>query len=375
MKPEETCPTCGTKLGPLQQRDALRRCDACQRPNPRGFRYCGFCAAPLETDVDRAERVEVAAPAGGWPSLSRELVELRFFLDRGELDEAYELLSILHQRHPGHPGLVDFNRGPATHKPRPDTQVYQVVDAVLADSSSLSASALPRRAVPQWNAPVVDDGEEGKKTRSHAVVPLGADEEEPTSRRAKVAEPAAPKKPSPVRARTDKHLGAVPVAKSEAAAKRGKSGASKAVRADAEALAVPKKTARPGHTVAVPTLQPPKPFAGAPSEAEVDEDARPTKIMSADKALRSGRGKKAAAVEESPAPAATKKPDKGAVRKRMLEPELGAPAKAVAPRKPTGKQAAAPKPAEPEGGKKRTRPVGARFGQNVLGRLGGKGKG
>lgn len=363
MRSDETCPTCGTKLGPLHEREALRRCDACQRPNPRGFRYCGFCAAPLASEAEQAERADVAAPAGGWPNLSRELVELRFFLDRGELDEAYELLSILHQRHPGHPALVEFNRGPATRKPRPDTQVYQVVDAVLADSSSLSASSLPRRAVPQWNAPVVDDGEEGKKTRAHAVVPLGADDEEPTSRRAKPSEPAAPKKSAPARGRTDKHLGAVPVAKGDAAAKRGKSGASKAARAAA------------GHTVAVPTLQPPKPFEGAPSFTGDDEDARPTKIMSASESLRAGRVKKAAAVEASPAPAPAKKPDKSAVRKRMLEPELGAPAKAVAPKKPTGKQAAAQKAAEPEAGKKRTRPVGARFGQNVLGRLGGKGKG
>lgn len=362
MRQDRTCPTCGARLGPLHHRDALRRCDACQRDNPQGFRYCGFCAAPLETAAEQDERIHVAAPPGGWPSLARELVELRFFLDRGELDEAYELLSILHQRHPGHPALVEFNRGPVTRKPRPDTQVYQVVDAVLADSSSLSSSSLPRRSVPQWNAPVVDDGEEGKKTRAHAVVPLGAEDEEPTSRRAKPSEPAAPKKPAPARARTDKHLGAVPVAKGDAAAKRGKSGASKAARAAA------------GHTVAVPTLQPPKPFEGAPSFAGDDEDARPTKIMSADKSLRSGRVKKAVAVEASPAPAPAKKPEKSAVRKRMLEPELGAPAKAVAPKKPTGKQAAAQKPApEPEAGKKRTRPVGARFGQNVLGRF-GKGK-
>lgn len=372
MRSDENCPTCGTKLGPLHEREALRRCDACQRPNPRGFRYCGFCAAPLESDVEHAERAEVAAPAGGWPSLSRELVELRFFLDRGELDEAYELLSILQQRHPGHPGLVDFNRGPATRKPRPDTHVYQVVDAVLADSSSLSSSSLPRRSVPQWNARAADDGEEGKKTRAHAAVPLGADEEEPTSRRAKLAEP---KKAVPVRAKTDKHLGAVPVAKADAAAKRGKSGANKTLRGGAETLGVPKKTARPVHTVAVPTLQPPKPFEAPASEPEVDEDARPTRIMSADKALRAARAKKGAAVEESVAPVASKKPDKGAVRKRMLEPELGAPAKAVAPKKPTGKQAAAPKGVEAEEGKKRTRPAGARFGQNVLGRLGGKGKG
>ena len=173
MRPEETCPTCGTKLGPLHRHEALRRCDACQRPNPRGFRYCGFCATPLETAAEQAERVEVAAPPGGWPNLARELVEMRFFLERGELDEAYELLSILHQRHPGHPALVEFIREPAARRPKPDTDVYQLVDAVLADSSSLSSSSLPRRTVPKWNAPVVDDGEEGKKTRAHATVPLG----------------------------------------------------------------------------------------------------------------------------------------------------------------------------------------------------------
>jgi hypothetical protein len=374
MRPEQTCPTCGTKLGPLHEREALRRCNACQRPNPRGFRYCGFCAAPLESAAEQAERVEVAAPPGGWPNLARELVEMRFFLDRGELDEAYELLSILHQRHPGHPALVEFIREPAARRPRPDTHVHQVVDAVLADSSSLSASSLPRRTVPQWNAPVVDDGEEGKKTRSHVTVPLGNDDEEPTSRRArpKVIEPK-----KTVRAKTDKHLGAVPVAKGEAAAKRGRSGASKAVVADDEG--VPKKLARgaAGHTVAVPTLQPPKPFEGAPPAAgDEDLEARPTRIMSADKGLRPPRPAKKGAVVETPPsePRAAKKPDKGVVRKRMLESELAAPAKAIEPKKRSGKQAAAQTPAEPEGDKKRVRPVGARFGSGVLGRLGGKGK-
>ncbi len=384
MRPEHTCPTCGTKLGPLHAREALRRCDACQRPNPRGFRYCGFCAAPMESASEQAERAEVAAPPGGWPNLARELVEMRFFLERGELDEAYELLSILHQRHPGHPALVEFIREPAARKPRPDTHVYQVVDAVLADSSSLTATSLPRRAVPQWNAPVVDDGEEGKKTRSHATVPLGNDDEEPTSRRSRPRVVEAELK-RPARARTDKHLGAVPVGKGEGAGKR-RSGAVKGFAAEdgeakgkpkkpADLEGVPKKVARAagGHTVAVPTLQPPKPFQGTPP-SDFDEEARPTQIMEADKGLRPARPPKKAAVVEEPA----KKPAKGGVRKRMLEAELAAPAKAVEPKKRSGKHAAAQAPAEPEPepGKKRARPYGARFGQNVLGRFGkGKDKG
>jgi hypothetical protein len=412
MRPDETCPTCGTKLGPLHERAALRRCDACQRPNPRGFRYCGFCAAPLESEAEQAERIEVAAPPGGWPMLSRELVELRFFLDRGELDEAYELLSILHRRHPGHPALVEFNRGSAARQPRPDTHVHQVVDAVLADSSSLSSSSLPRRSVPQWNAPAVDDGEEGKKTRAHAVVPLGnEEEEEPTSRRPR-PKTLEPKPPAPARSRTDKHHGAVPVAKGEAAAKRGKSGATRAYgapvderppkkaasAAQEERSERPKKTAAaageerersskkaaaraPAQTVVVSTLHPPKPFEGKPpasSELELDLDgeARPTQIITADQGLRAARAAKkaAAAAQERAREAASspKKPEKGALRKRMLEPELASAAKAVEPKKRTGKQAAVPKPTEPEPAKKRS--YGARFGQNVLGRL-GKGKG
>jgi hypothetical protein len=363
MRQDRTCPTCGARLGPLHHRDALRRCDACQRDNPQGFRYCGFCAAPMETAAEQDERIHVAAPPGGWPSLARELVELRFFLDRGELDEAFELLSILRERHPGHPALVELAREPAARKPRPDTQVYQVVDAVLADSSALGAALLPRRAVPQWNAPVTDDADEGKKTRAHAAVSLGADEDEPTSKRPPIR--GAP--PRPARARTDKHLGAVPRGEAPAA-KPGKraSGAARAVPADA------------GLTVAVPTLQPPKPFS-----TDDDEEARTTAIMEADPGLRAARASKKVAVAgkgaaSEPAPARGREPEalprrptKAAVRKQALEEP--APAKAREPKKRSGKQGTvAPTPAEPS---ERARSRGARFGQGVLGRLGGKGKG
>ncbi len=313
MKQPETCPTCGAALGPLH-RDALQRCSACERLNPRGFRYCGFCATPLESAVEHAERVDVAAPAGGWPSLARELVELRFYLDRGELDEAFELLSILRERHPGHPALAEYSRGPAKGKPRADTQVHQLVDAVLADSASLSSSSLPRRGVPQWNAPMTDDDEEDGKTRAHVAVPLGvADDEEPTSRRAKPAPLGSRTPRAPAagrsRAKTNRHLGAVPPATAIAA------------------------VAPPGLTVAVPTLQAPAPFG----EAESASSKRLVRKRALKPHKRTGQ--------------------------QTAEPEMAEPAAA---------EPATTEPAAPTVGRRRAR--GTRFGQHVLGRLGGKGK-
>ena len=168
MRPQDSCPTCGTVLGPLHDKDSLRRCSSCSRPNPRGYYYCGYCASPMETTAHRAELAEVAAPPGGWPSLTRELIEVRFFMGRGELDEAFELLGVLRQRYPGHPELAELSRGAGDRGPRPDTQVNRVVDSVLSDSAGLSSS-MPRRSAPTWNAPAAGDADaasSGARTRA-----------------------------------------------------------------------------------------------------------------------------------------------------------------------------------------------------------------
>lgn len=167
MTTNDICPTCGTSLGPLHDKKAMRRCTSCSRVNPRGFYYCGYCATPMENTEHRAALSDLAAPEGGWPSLARELVEVRFFMDRGELDEAFELVAILRERYPGHPELADVKRRTGEGPP-PDTQVNRVVDAVLSDSEGLQA-ALPRRAAPQWNAPESRTGD-GAHTRAHEVV-------------------------------------------------------------------------------------------------------------------------------------------------------------------------------------------------------------
>lgn len=404
MRSRELCPTCGTTLGPLQDKDTLQRCSSCSRVNPRGFLYCGYCAAPMESDEHRAELAEVAAPPGGWPSLTRELIEVRFFLDRGELDEAFERIAVLREHYPGHPELVEFQRGPKEGRPRPDTQVNRVVDSVLSSSSSLG-EALPRRAAPQWKAPAAGKGaaqEEGRTQAHETVTPVSGGKGRATVRKkvvrssaernagsfpsvagapdavgvestekAMVPPPAAAAapapspaaKPEPRRLKTDKHAGAAPVPRpgatpvdralaelaAEGSAKPKAETAAEAAAAavaelDAEEPTAPRASPAevsaevsveldmedsipPTHTVAVPTLQPPAPYRDPNTEEGTPPVTR----------------------------------SRGGVRKRALKA-----------RKRSGAQ---PKVGEgaTEDQPRRRRVRGHRFGQHVLGRLGGKG--
>lgn len=164
----ENCPTCGAKLGSLRDHARVRVCTTCQRPNPRGFQYCGFCAAPMENTELRGRVATMAAPPGGWPSLARELLEVRFFLDRGDVGEAFEMVQLLRQRWPGHPQLEEFHGMSRSARPkRVHTGVNEVVDAVLAGSADWAAKA-PRRAAPQWQAPAVQNDK--RRTMAHETV-------------------------------------------------------------------------------------------------------------------------------------------------------------------------------------------------------------
>ncbi len=166
MSRPEICPTCGIKLGPTQPRPATRVCTACSRSNPAGFNYCGFCATPMENTEMGARMADLAAPPGGWPSLTSELVEVRFYLQQGLFDDAYELLSIMQKRYPGHPQLNELSRRPKPAR-RVDTGVLALVDSVLAESANLVAK-VPRRAAPRFTAPAQGGSD---RTDVHSVVP------------------------------------------------------------------------------------------------------------------------------------------------------------------------------------------------------------
>lgn len=199
---DENCPTCGSSLTALNRAE-LRRCNSCRRNNPAGFLYCGYCAAPMEhTDV-RARLAEVAAPPGGWPNLAGDITEVKFFLKQGQLDEAYDLLSILQRRYPGHPDLADFARS-SEAAPPPDAEVENLVDTVLAESSTLGGK-LPRRRATPWDAPSSDPIERrGRKlTTAHEVVRAAliedVESEDETNPRAKVVVADYAKNPRPAR--------------------------------------------------------------------------------------------------------------------------------------------------------------------------------
>jgi hypothetical protein len=132
----------------------------------------------METTEHRARILELAAPPGGWPNLTSELVEVRFYLQQGLMDDAYELLSILQRRHPGHPQLVDIARKPKAAT-RVDTDVLALVDAVLADSVNL-ASKMPRRQATKWNAPSTPGPD---RTQAHTTVSSSARAEARTESR------------------------------------------------------------------------------------------------------------------------------------------------------------------------------------------------
>jgi hypothetical protein len=119
----------------------------------------------METTEHRARILELAAPPGGWPNLTSELVEVRFYLQQGLLDHAYDLLSILQRRYPGHPQLVDLARKPKAST-RVDTDVLALVDAVLAESVNLVAK-MPRRQAPKWKAPSAPGPD---RTQVHSTV-------------------------------------------------------------------------------------------------------------------------------------------------------------------------------------------------------------
>jgi hypothetical protein len=158
----------------------------------------------MEDSEIRARVAEVAAPPGGWPNLAGDLAEVKFFLKQGQLDEAYDLLSILQRRYPGHPELADFARS-SQATTRPDADVENLVDSVLAESSTLGGKVPRRRATP-WDAPESQPVERrGRKlTTAHEVVRAALIEdvdveEEATNPRAKVVVAEYAKNPRPAR--------------------------------------------------------------------------------------------------------------------------------------------------------------------------------
>ena len=250
MANHDTCPTCGTKTSPLHRAE-MRLCSACRRTNPVGFLYCGYCAAPMENTEIRARVAEVAAPEGGWPNLASEMLEVKFFLQQGELDEAYELLSILQRRYPGHPELADLVRRGAGN--RVDADVEGLVDSVLAGSAALAGKAARRRAT-RWEAPTV--GSREPTSVQDVVEPQRVAAPPPAVPPVRTKPPVQTKPPSQTRPPVPTKPPVQAQSKAESAEP------AKPVRERTTVYRqVGPKPSRSGLTIAVDALQPAAPFA------------------------------------------------------------------------------------------------------------------
>jgi hypothetical protein len=278
---EKLCPTCGSKLD-AHRRAEMARCTECRRLNPTGFLYCGYCATPMESADVRGKVTAAAAPDGGWPNLSGELIQVKFYLQQGRLDEAYDALSILQRRYPGHPELADFNRGAAMQA---DADVACVVDEVLANSAKLT-DKIERRQAPTWKAPKAPGI--SQHTAAHeAVRSNGIDAE---GRPVPEAEPLTD---------VDGEEITIPL---EAAAKRALAAVEAEYKAKAKAKAKTEMFSpidpriQTGHTVAVPTLQPATPFRSDDRPDDVSGEisaSQPTRKLAAPKTSHP-KGKRAA---------------------------------------------------------------------------------
>jgi hypothetical protein len=352
MSRTENCPTCGTKLG-SQSRASMRTCSACHRSNPAVFNYCGFCATPMENTEMRARISELAAPPGGWPNLTSELVEVRFYLQQGLFDDAYELLSIMQKRYPGHPQLAELS-----HRPKPsrrvDTDTIAVVDTVLAESASL-VGRMPRRAAPKWKGSAAPEGIE--------------DDDAPTQR------------PRSGKQRTT----AAESSRSSRAASgsqraTGKaSGSQPRVKTGAQGRAASREAPPPRERTRIyRTPEPPRTVAEARAAEAARSEAARAEVAARAEAARAEQVRRTAAQVEAARAAAESMPRGATIAVDALQPPapFQAPAEA-APKGGRKRRAEAPPPPEPpaaapsegEDEPKETRRRRASFGEHVLNRL------
>ncbi|MEM7157731.1 MAG: tetratricopeptide repeat protein [Myxococcota bacterium] len=96
-------------------------------------------AAEAEPAVAQAP-VAAEAPAGGWPDISDDLAEVRFYLDQGLDEDAEAALEDLDQRYPGHPEIRALRGGPAEEEEAPAVLLEAEAAEPLFDVDEPSAA-------------------------------------------------------------------------------------------------------------------------------------------------------------------------------------------------------------------------------------------
>lgn len=263
----ESCPTCGSKLDALQSA-RLERCKECGRRNPAGFSFCGHCGSTMATLNDEQDPFD---------AMLEEVISSMEPKSASPDPLIPDLLPEVHSI----PFMVETPKEPAAAKPA----------AKLGAVAKLIAEP-PPAATPEPKAvqpPPAPKPEPKKKARSCKP---------PTTKKLATSTPKrkskATSKPAlpalgfqrPAAPPVSGQHGSVP--------KKGSTVAAPAkVRRSSTMPSVPQEalqrvSARPlpaqtGHTMAVPALQPPRPFPAAhsPNGAAHSHNRIPTSKLAA----------------------------------------------------------------------------------------------
>ena len=97
-------------------------------------------AAEPEAPAAVAQAPAAAEPDGGWPDISDDLAEVRFYLDQGLDEDADAALDDLAERYPGHPDILALRGGPAEEEEAPAVLLEAEAAEPLFDVDEPSAA-------------------------------------------------------------------------------------------------------------------------------------------------------------------------------------------------------------------------------------------
>lgn len=163
----EEAPTAPVEPGPSLEAADPEPEVAAPEPEPHA-------GAPSLTVGARPDKPGLAPP-GGWPDLSDDLAEIRFYVDQGLEDDAKAALDDLRERHPGHPELEALaSELNAAGAPAPASQsgAQPLLDLVSEEDAEADA----------YLSAIFDDAEAPAPTRKVDVKARAADVQDQSAR-------------------------------------------------------------------------------------------------------------------------------------------------------------------------------------------------
>jgi pSer/pThr/pTyr-binding forkhead associated (FHA) protein len=170
--PKKEAPRPAPSSRALDKKDAKPPAAAPGRPSaaplkppkkePSGAKPLPARAPPGPTPTPRPPKQDrsAIAPTAGWPDITEEIAEVRFFMLQGLDDEAKAAVLALRVRHPGHPELAEFDRATGGEPEAASTLERTIppdVDVDLGSTGQFARSDLDEASTSMADGSVPDD--------------------------------------------------------------------------------------------------------------------------------------------------------------------------------------------------------------------------